>query len=154
MNTLATNSHTDPKSLFNILTTDFVEGSIDREFIAKSFFLPKEILCSGKWKVEPIRVCSAKEWKQAEIFLRKQHASITYDPNSEEIISAAKSLGVSLRKCVLSGETFVVVKLWYGETTHQMFPLRKGILVGKKGSDSVIVAATDFDKKLDKREKE
>lgn len=135
------NKLSDNKSLHSIINMDFVEGEIDREFIAKAFFLPKEILCSSKWKIETIRVCSGEEWKSAKKWLMSSGAHICYDPNSEAIIDAAKNLGVSIRKHTISGETFVVVKLWYGEASHQLFAPRKTVVV--KGSTKEKIAAYD-----------
>lgn len=125
------------KSLFNIVKMDnfLQQETLDREFIAKAFFLPREILHSGRWKVENIRVCSGNEWQHSEKWVRKQGAHVSYDPNSEEIIKAARFVGVSLRKHCLTGEIFIVVKLWYGEADssgHQLFAPRKKVQVLKR----------------------
>lgn len=110
------------RTLDTILDMRQTPYSLLEEFIAKSFYLPKEILGSKHWKIEQIQVCSAKEWREAKPFLEKQGATISYDPNSEAIINAARYLGISLRRHVLTGQTFVVVKLWYGEgVTHKVF---------------------------------
>lgn len=124
---------TASKSLHSILKTDFIPGVIDREFIAKAFFLPKEILTNPIWKIDSIRVCSGDEWQRSKDYLVRNGASICYDPNSDEIINSARYVGVSIRKHAISGETFVVVKLWYGEgETHQMFAPRKSVTVSKR----------------------
>lgn len=123
----------DPKSIHNLLVTGFLASSLDAEFIAKAFFLPKEILHSAVWKVEPIKICTGVEWRQAEKFLRKQpHTTITLEPSSEEIIAAARNLGVSVRRHAITGETFVVVRLWYGGDQHQTFSPRKTVTVSSK----------------------
>lgn len=127
------------KSLYNILQEGkFVQTSIEQEFIAKAFFLPREVLHSNRWKIEPIAVCTGDEWQQAEEYLKTVpgNVSICYDPNSEEIIKAAKHVGVSARRHMITNQTFFVVKLWYGEGSKRF--AATGTVVKKKHSIAAV----------------
>lgn len=109
-------------SLHSVVAVDrSIPQLLYHEFITKSFFLPKEILQSSSYIVEKIQVISGEHWQDSKGTLEAMGATVAYDPNSEAIINAAKFVGVSVRKHTGTHKLYIVVKLWYGENSQQMF---------------------------------
>ncbi len=102
---------TNLNSIVNVST--LVEtGLVKDAFIKYVFFLPPEVLSSPEWNIEPMRIVAAEEWFASAHMPEAAGAHIHYDP-SRVLCIFAKKLGVSVRRHWLTGETFIVVKLWY-----------------------------------------
>lgn len=106
------------RSIHSILRPETVHPDMELEFISTSFFLPREVLHSNHWIIEPIKVISGEEWQETKEEVLKV-ARVHYDPDSAKIIAAAKHLGVSVRRHIATGDVFVVIKLWYGNAGGQ-----------------------------------
>jgi len=120
----------NPISLFsetkerNVRTLDSLLNLYDgmtRDFMARSFYLPKEIMQAVGWDIEPIKVCTGEEFAEFwDYYNRKpinQSAQISLEGATSEMLKHAKFVGISVRINKMTKRTYLVCKLWYGTSS-------------------------------------
>lgn len=99
----------------------FVEGtninSLEDTFIREIFFLPKEIIYGGTWKIDPMIVLSNDQWK---LFYQGakdcKTIQLVLQPDHPALLAAAVAVAVSIRTHKETGTKIAIAKLWYGES--------------------------------------
>lgn len=83
-------------------------------FLRNSFYLPVQVLKDDRFKVEPIKVTTGKEFEEFCNSSLSCEFQIQHEGCNMWMLYAAKQVGVSARQIVATGEKILVCKLWYG----------------------------------------
>lgn len=94
-------------SIDTLLTEKYQGWQAD--YVRNSFYLPIQVLKNPDFRIDSIVVISGKQFIEVgyDKTAKLEGASI-------RMLSAAKAVGISHRKFILTDEYVVIVKLWYG----------------------------------------
>jgi hypothetical protein len=84
-------------------------------FITNSFYLPVDVLTSPDYKVEAIKQCTGAEFHEFMESDESDNWTVTTEGATKHMLFAAKTVGVSCRRVLETGEKVMIVKIWYGE---------------------------------------
>lgn len=90
----------------SVLTTDYRGWQYD--FLRNSFYLPVQILKDPAFAVNPIVVITGAAFK------REYEFTATCEGANCDMLVSAKSVGISTREIIATGERIIIAKIWYG----------------------------------------
>jgi hypothetical protein len=101
------------KAFHDQLITHITPTMLD-DMLRHSFFLPADVLelaTKVGWKIEPVKLADSEEFKYALPIFKDEATHYEAQP-SQELVIAAKRVGVSYRYHEGKNKTYIITKLW------------------------------------------